>query len=225
MKAERKEMPATVESITIENLLPRVFENSVETASEVWRRRITFRRGRHYIIEAESGTGKSSLCAFLYGSRKDYLGSICFGDTDTSTLDIEDWQRLRRTAIAYLPQDLDLFPELTAMENVEIKRCLTDAVRQTEVKEWFRMTGIADRADFPCGKMSVGQQQRTAIVRALCQPFDFLILDEPVSHLDAENNRRCADIIIKEAQRRGAAIIATSVGNKLYLPDAEILRL
>ena len=63
----------------------------------------------------------------------------------------------------------------------------------------------------------MGQQQRLAIVRALCQPFDFILLDEPVSHLDAENNAIAAEIIAEEASRQGAGIISTSVGNHLML--------
>ncbi|MDE6169730.1 MAG: ABC transporter ATP-binding protein, partial [Duncaniella sp.] len=71
----------------------------------------------------------------------------------------------------------------------------------------------------------IGQQQRVAIVRALCQPFDFLLVDEPVSHLDARNNAAVASLIAEEASSRSAAIIATSVGNKLTLSDFTLIRL
>ncbi len=70
----------------------------------------------------------------------------------------------------------------------------------------------------PAGQLSVGQQQRVAIVRALCQPFNFLLLDEPVSHLDERNNAAVARIIETEARENHAAVIATSVGNKIQLP-------
>ena len=73
--------------------------------------------------------------------------------------------------------------------------------------------------------MSIGQQQRVGIIRALCQPFDFILLDEPVSHLDEENNRRAARMIAGEALRQGAGIITTSVGNPLLLEGAATLKL
>ena len=55
--------------------------------------------------------------------------------------------------------------------------------------------------------MSFGQQQRVALVRALCQPFDFIFLDEPISHLDEENGRIMSRILVEEADRQGAGII------------------
>ncbi len=73
--------------------------------------------------------------------------------------------------------------------------------------------------------LSVGQQQRVAIIRALCQPFDFLLIDEPVSHLDARNNTIAATLIQEEAEANGATVIATSVGNKINLPVTSTLLL
>ena len=77
----------------------------------------------------------------------------------------------------------------------------------------------------PVGKLSIGQMQRVALVRAVCQPFDFIFLDEPVSHLDARNNKIVADIITEEADRQGAGIISTSVGNHLMLDNAKFVSL
>ena len=85
--------------------------------------------------------------------------------------------------------------------------------------------GIDSRRNYPVGRMSIGQQQRAGIIRAICQPFDFILLDEPVSHLDEENNRKAAEIIMAEAQRQGAGIISTSVGNPLLLAEPERLKL
>ena len=71
----------------------------------------------------------------------------------------------------------------------------------------------------------MGQQQRAAAIRAVCQPFDFIILDEPVSHLDEENNHTLAEIITEEAASQGAGIITTSVGNSLAVSKPIILTL
>ena len=62
-------------------------------------------------------------------------------------------------------------------------------------------------------------------IRALCQPCDFYLLDEPVSHLDAANNRAIALLIEEEARKTGAGIIATSVGNNLDIAAEEVLKL
>lgn len=214
-----------LEDIRLEGVLPRVFAGDTPRASEVWRGDVTFRRGETVLVEAASGAGKSSMCAYIFGSRTDYEGRILFNGTDVSTLRPAEWQQVRRLNIAYLPQELSLFPELTAWENLQLKNGLTDAVTARRAEEWLTRLGIIDRRDYPAGKMSIGQQQRLAIVRALCMPFDFIILDEPVSHLDEANNRIAAEIIAAEARRQGAGIISTSVGNHLLLDYQRILSL
>jgi ABC-type lipoprotein export system ATPase subunit len=94
-------------------------------------------------------------------------------------------------------QELRLFPELTAYENVEIKNRLTHWKTKQEIENWFEILGIADKLDTQVGKMSFGQQQRVALMRALSQPFDFLLVDEPISHLDEENARTVADLMLQ----------------------------
>lgn len=213
-------------SITLEQTLPLVFATEGDKrASEVWLTSLCFERGKRYMIEAASGTGKSSLCAYLYGSRRDYQGRILFDNRDVRDLSVDQWQEVRRTNLAYLPQELSLFPELSAIQNIRLKNDLTHHVDEARIAAWLDALGIANRTDFPVGKMSIGQQQRVAIIRTLCQPFDFLLLDEPVSHLDAVNNEIAARIVEEEAQRQGAAIIATSVGNQIVIDNPQIIRL
>ena len=211
--------------ISLEGTLPRVFLDEQIPESEIWKRDVRFERGGRYLIEAASGTGKSSLCAYIFGSRKDYEGVMRFDGVDIRSLSIAQWQEIRRRHLAYLPQELALFPELTALQNVKLKNDLTGYASDEQIRGWLDRMGIGARTDFPVGQMSIGQQQRVAIIRAICQPFDFIFLDEPVSHLDSDNNRIAAEIIAEEAQRQGAAVIATSVGNQLALDACTLLRL
>lgn len=218
-----------VSSISLHQVLPGVFagmeEDEALAASQIWLQEVTFSRGCRTLVSAESGTGKSSLLSFIYGRRTDYMGTITLGDTDARQIRINGWCDIRRNSLALLPQELALFPELTAMENVEIKNRLTDARTGSWIRQAFEMLEIDNRADVPAGRMSVGQQQRVAIVRALCQPFDFLLLDEPVSHLDSRNNGIVAQLVEQEASACGAGVIVTSVGNHLALEYNEVLKL
>lgn len=214
-----------MEKIELINTLPRVFAGQPGIKSEVWLKTVTMERGKNYLISAESGCGKSSLCAYLYGYRKDYEGEFRFDGRSIEEISIDEWCEIRRSHIAYLPQEMRLFPELTALENVELKNRLTGYKTTAEIRALFERLGIADRIDRPAGKLSIGQQQRVAIIRTVCQPCDFFLLDEPVSHLDETNNRIVADIVTEEARRTGAAIIATSVGNNLDIAVEEALKL
>lgn len=211
--------------ITLNDALPSVFRGDPERESDVWLATLKFEKGKRYLVSAESGTGKSSLCAYIYGSRIDYEGTILFDSKDVRSFHIPDWQLIRRTSLAYLPQDLGLFPELSALDNIKLKNDLTGHLSQERIDDMLRLLGIESRRDFPVGKMSIGQQQRVGIIRALCQPFDFLILDEPVSHLDETNNRIVASLVEEEAGKQGAAVIATSVGNHLLMSKAVHLSL
>ena len=211
--------------IALHNTLPRVFAGQDGIRSDIWHQDITLERGKRYLISAESGTGKSSMCSYIYGYRQDYSGVIAFDGQDIRSLTIAQWCDIRQRHIAYLPQDMRLFSELTAMENVELKNSLTGFKSRDDIRRLFEVMGIADKMDSLAGKLSIGQQQRVAIIRTRCQPCDFIMLDEPVSHLDDENNRIVADLITQEATRQGAGIIATSVGYHLKMDDSTLINL
>ena len=152
-------------------------------------------------------------------------GRICFGGSDVRPLGIAAWAEIRKNELSCIYQELRLFPELTARENVALKNSLTRLKEAKEIDAWFERLGIADKRDVPVGRMSFGQQQRVAAVRALVQPFDFLLADEPVSHLDDANAAVLADIMAEEAARRGAGLIVTSVGRQLPLKYDRVLHL
>ena len=208
-------MPS-IDILRLEGVVPEVFaSDTTHVGGDVWLTDLVLERGRTYRVEAASGRGKSSLCAYLYGLRADYRGHIYIGGRDAATLTVADWCALRRRHLAYVPQGLDLFADLSALDNVLIKNRLTGFRTEAGIRADFDRLGLGGLADRPAGRLSVGQQQRVAIIRALCQPFDFILLDEPVSHLDEANNRLCAALVAECAAAQGAAVVATSVGNPL----------
>ena len=118
-----------INRIDLLSTLPDVFSGMESeepvSRSQIWLRDVSLERPGRYMIEAESGTGKSSLCSFIYGMRADYRGTILFDGVDVRSFTPEQWCRLRTGSIAYLPQEMRLFPELTVMENIDIKNRLT----------------------------------------------------------------------------------------------------
>lgn len=212
-----------MESITLQQVLPDAFAGgAAPCASEIWLREVTFRKGEYCLIEAASGTGKTSLCAYLYGMRYDYAGRILFDSADCRTLSAAAWGALRRESLSMLFQELRLFGELTVAENISLKNDLTHFKTEEQIARLLDAAGIAAKSDTPVAKLSLGQQQRVAFVRCLCQPFDFLLLDEPVSHLDAANGAVLAELLLAEARAQGAGVVVTSVGSRLELPYDKI---
>ena len=212
-------------TIHLQQTLPEVFADRNSIVSDVWHKDLVFRKGEMYLIEAASGTGKSSLCNYIYGYRNDYQGIINFDEPNIKSYSGTQWVTLGRHSLSMLFQDLRLFSELTAFENVQLKNRLTGHKKKKEILFLFERLGIADKVDVKVGRLSFGQQQRVAFIRALCQPFDFLFLDEPISHLDDDNSRIMGELIAAEAQTQQAGVIVTSIGKHIELPYNRTLRL
>lgn len=214
-----------MDTIHLRQTLPQVFADRNSVVSDVWHKDLSFHKGESYLIEAASGTGKSSLCSYIYGYRNDYQGIISFDDTNIKAYSVKQWVDVRKHSLSMLFQDLRLFTELTALENVRLKNNLTAYKSKKEILALFDALGLSDKLHVKAGKLSFGQQQRVAFIRALCQPFDFLFLDEPVSHLDDANSHIMGRLAAEEAARRGAGVIVTSIGKQLDMPYGSVLQL
>ncbi len=151
--------------------------------SEVYmQENILFSKGNNYLIKASSGHGKSSILNFIYGSNFNYDGKILYnGSTDKKAI-----FALRKATISYVFQDFKLFDELSVFENILLKNNLTQHKTTADIDNLLSRVQLGHKRDALVKNLSLGQRQRVAIIRALCQPFDFILLDEPFSHLDDE---------------------------------------
>lgn len=214
-----------MDKIQFNSVIPKVFSQLPSLESEVWNTDITFEKGHLYLIEADSGKGKSTFCSYIVGYRHDYSGQVLFDGQDTKNYKVNQWVDMRKNHISHLFQELRLFPELTAFENVQIKNNLTNFKSENQIKTWFEALGIAEKLDVKVGLLSFGQQQRVAMLRALVQPFDFILVDEPISHLDDKNSEIMGQIMLDEAQAQGAGVIVTSIGKHMNLNYERIFKL
>lgn len=214
-----------MDSITLNKVLPHVFSHVLGLVSDVWNEEITFHKGHYYLLEANSGKGKSTFCSYLIGYRRDFDGNILFDEQNINALTIKNWAEIRTRHVSYLFQELRLFPELTALENVLIKNNMTHFKTKAQILNWFDELDIADKVNVRIGQMSFGQQQRVALIRSLVQPFDFLLADEPISHLDDDNSNVMGQVLLREATHQGAGVIVTSIGKHLALKYDKVVRL
>ncbi|NVK04913.1 MAG: ATP-binding cassette domain-containing protein [Flavobacteriia bacterium] len=165
---------------------------------------VTFESPKRYLIRAESGHGKSSLLNFIFGSNPSFVGDI-----NPKPNSSEEW---RKSMLSYVFQDLKLFPELSVWDNLQLKNRLTQHKTDDEIKVYLNELGIDSKANEKVEKLSLGQRQRVAVIRALCQPFHMLLLDEPFSHLDDSNRAKIAALIERELDSRNAGLLVTSLG-------------
>lgn len=89
-------------SIHLQQTLPQVFADRNSVTSDVWHQDLTFLKGEMYLIEAASGTGKSSLCSYIYGNRNDYQGIINFDDANIKAYSVNQWVHLRKHSLSML---------------------------------------------------------------------------------------------------------------------------
>lgn len=212
-------------TLTIKNLLPTYFEESRKQSSEIWGKDLSFSNGDLVKIVAPSGTGKTSLIHFLYKLREDYSGNILYDNKDLKQQNQEDVALLRKDKVSIVLQDMRLFGEQTILENLEIKRQLNPYHQQEKIVEMAKRLGIESRLSAPAKQCSYGEQQRSVIIRAMMQPFDFLLMDEPFSHLDDTNSKKAMDLILEEVAARNACVIFAELERIDYYPATKLFHL
>ncbi len=212
-------------TIQIEHTIPVFLEKEKVERSDIWSKNTVFKAGEKIHIVAPSGSGKTSLIHFLYGLRRDYEGNIFFNNKNIAASNAEDLAVIRSKNISIIFQDLRLFPEQTVYKNIDIKRELNPYHKENLITEMAEKLGIRNKLDKLVRTCSYGEQQRIAIIRALQQPFEFLLMDEPFSHLD-ENNRKIATTLIEEeAAKRNAGIILADLKLVEYFKADRLLHL
>ncbi|MET0466075.1 MAG: ATP-binding cassette domain-containing protein [Chitinophagaceae bacterium] len=211
--------------LAISKLLPTYFERSRTETSEIWGKDLVWQKGEMIKIVAPSGSGKSSLVNFLYGMRKDYEGSILYDQHQVDTTDAESMAVLRKDHLSIVFQDLRLFPNQTVQDNLELKRQLNPYHPKEKIAEMAERLGIGKKLSSLAKTCSYGEQQRVAIIRALMQPFDFLLLDEPFSHLDNRNAELAMQLMLEEAGARQASIIFADLERIEFFPFTSLYHL
>ena len=202
-------------TIALDNIIPIPLKDRfLERKSDIWNTSLQFNSGEFIKIKAPSGTGKTTLVHILYKIRHDYEGLLYYQGRKVTDWDEDELATLRQTKISIVFQDLRLFPNLTAKENIELKRVLQEPFYKAEViEDMAAALGVSHILNQKAALCSYGEQQRIAIIRALIQPFEWLIMDEPFSHLDIDNTKKAAELIAKECQKRNAGLIITDLEN------------
>jgi lipoprotein-releasing system ATP-binding protein len=172
---------------------------------------LKFEKGSFNSIVGESGSGKSTLLNIIGTLDKPTRGQVIISGTDTSSMSRNKLAELRNQTIGFVFQFHYLLPEFTALENVLMpyvirhKRPDKEIIKRAD--ELFEMVGISKVKDNMANKMSGGQQQRTAVVRALINNPDIFLADEPTGNLDSENTSTMYKIFRELNEKYGTTFI------------------
>lgn len=197
----------------------------VKNRSGIWNETLSFNQGEYIFVQAPSGTGKTTLIHTLYGVRKDYEGTLYWDAYNMKAITSEQLSQVRSSYLSVIFQDMRLFPELTAWENLEIKRRLTNTVSEQEAEAWLQRLGMQEKKNSLASTLSYGEQQRIAIIRSLLQPFDWLLMDEPFSHLDKVNTSKAINLITEVVALHKAGMIIAELDENYYFPYTQTILL
>jgi len=151
------------------------------------------------VLAGRSGSGKTTLCHLIAGIMPPSGGRVSVNDRPAHS--VKDWAE-----VSLLPQRLALDPELTVAENVLLPAGLRGRPAETDLLDRLGLTPIAGR---PARDTSVGEQQRTAIARALVLAPAVAVLDEPTAHQDDEHVQLVLDVLVEAVQAGTLAVVAT----------------
>lgn len=199
-------------TIRFNNVTPAPLAGVIDSGTDVWQKECVFEPAKNYRVVAPSGKGKSTFIHYIYGLRNDYTGEITLAEKNSRQIDNNQWADLRQQNISIVYQDLRLFLHLTAAQNLDVKSVLYQEQNSDKIQSMAERLGVIKLLPKKSNTLSYGERQRIAIIRALIQPFDWLLLDEPFSHLDKDNSEKAFALIDEEVKKRNAGIILTSLG-------------
>jgi putative ABC transport system ATP-binding protein len=199
--------------IELQNVIPLPIKELNYQNSDIWNKNPQFEKSKKYLVKAPSGTGKTTLLSLIYGIRNDYEGQCLIDNKIAKSINIKEFRNLRKNHLSFVFQGLKLFPELSGYENIEIKNRITNQRTKQEIYQFADKLGVKQLLERKADILSFGQQQRLAIIRSLCQPFDFLLLDEPFSHLDPDNAKKCLELIFEVCDKINSGFILTTLSS------------
>ena len=181
------------------------YRRGADTIHAVRDASLELRSGELAALLGRSGSGKSTLLTLLAGWQAPDTGEIRYG------LSSPDPAALPWCELAFLPQRFGLLPELSARENIEYPARLTGELpgHSAWIETLIATLGLEELADRPPHETSIGQQQRTALARALALRPAVLLADEPTSHQDAGWRDNVWALLEQAATQGTACLIAT----------------
>ena len=178
----------------------------------------------NYVITSPSGTGKSTLIHILFGLIRDYEGLYFLNKQDTKKYSTNEWANLRKNYLSIVFQGFRLIENKSAYENIQIKNKLTNYLSDNNISDYAKQLGVYTLLSNHINELSFGQQQRVAILRSLCQPFKWLLLDEPFAHLDTQNVQKALTLILNIPKKNTGIIISDTKTNP-QLTDFSTIKL
>ena len=183
---------------------------------------VTIQKGEFVAVLGRSGSGKSTLLNILAGLDKPSKGKVCIDGTDIFHLSEEKRTLLRREKIGFVFQAYELLHSLTVIENIRLPELTKDVQYVEELLDALKIRQY--EKSYP-DQLSGGEQQRTAIARALVNHPPILFADEPTGNLDSRTERVVIDLLKSLAAKYGTSILLVTHNEELVRDADRVIRL
>lgn len=167
-------------------------------------------KGNVQLLMGPSGSGKTTLLSVLAGLLTPTAGSVYLLGQDITKMSRRQLDKFRLQNIGFIFQDFNLFPALTAAENVEVAlnlKGIKGKAAKQEAQILLAQVGLADKANLKPSLLSGGQKQRVAIARALAGNPQLIMADEPTASLDSQSGHAVMELLRHLAKERGCTVL------------------
>jgi len=182
--------------------------------------------GELVVVIGPSGSGKSTLLGIIGGFEPPDIGTVTWHGRSLADLSATERASFRASEFGVVFQSLGLFPALTAYENVYLPLLISGADPDSSAaaaQRWLRRIGLEDRAEHRLFELSLGQQQRVAVARALAPDPGIVLADEPTAELDQEAANVVIEALREVSLRGGGVILASHDPRVLLVADRVIV--
>jgi len=170
--------------------------------------RLEIRAEEQMVLRGESGSGKTTLLQIISGITRADSGKVLFDGTDLTKLSESARDRFRAVKMGYVFQTFNLLPAFTALENVRLGMTFgRGKYRLDRAKSLLSQVGLDDRIHYRPSMLSVGQQQRVAVARALANQPRLLLADEPTANVDPANQQKIIDLLREVCGKESTALL------------------
>ena len=166
--------------------------------------------GEFVVIMGKSGSGKSTLLGLLAALDYPDSGSVKLGEQTLSSLDEDKLAAIRQREMGFVFQSFHLLPTLTVSENIAFPLDIARRPDSARVDELIDAVGLGHRRDSLPNQLSGGEQQRTAVARALVSRPKIVFADEPTGNLDEQNADQVMQLLLDLRQQTGSALVVVT---------------
>lgn len=181
--------------------------------------------GQQLALRGKSGSGKSTLLNLIAGILLPDSGTIEVDGENLGKLSEAARDRLRGRKLGYVFQSFHLLPGLSVWENLWLASVLSGGPDPERIEHFLNRLDLIGRRDFRPGQLSLGQQQRVAVARALVHRPKLVLADEPTGNLDAELAQQALALLRGMCQESEAALLLVSHDPAVLAPFETVLDL